>query len=220
MIKCILFDLDGTLINTLEDLADATNYAITKRGYRPREPEEFKMFAGSGAEVMIRMAMDSPELSQQEMSCIYYDYLEFYRQHYIDKTAAYDGLNELISVLKSKELKLAVVTNKVEEMAIVILNKLFPGSFDCIFGQREGVPAKPDPTAATLVMNELNVKPGECIFLGDSGIDILTAVNSGACPVGVTWGFRQRAELLENGARHIIDAPDELYTIINEINNG
>ena len=218
MIKCILFDLDGTLVNTLYDLADATNYAITKRGYKAREPEEFKMFAGGGSDVMLRLALGGNTPDEAEFEAICADYLDFYREHYIDKAAEYDGLHELISVLKTQGINLAVVTNKIEEMAVIILNKLFPNSFEYIFGQRKGVPIKPDPTAAIMIMNELQVKPGECIFLGDSGVDMLTAVNSGACPVGVGWGFREREELLENGARYIIDSPDELYQIINQLN--
>lgn len=214
MIKAVLFDLDGTLINTLVDLSNAANYAITRRGYLPRESEEFKLFAGSGAKVMLSRAMGETNPDPDVISLIFNDYLNYYSDHFDDETTSYDGVPELISVLKAQGYKLAVVTNKVESMAVKILNKLYPDCFDVIFGEREGIPQKPDPTAAVMTMELLGVTPTECVFIGDSGIDIQTAVASGAVPVGVTWGFRGREELKSSGAVYIIDTPDELFKIL------
>ena len=113
---------------------------------------------------------------------------------------------------------IAVVTNKAQEMADLVVNKLYGDTFEKVFGQREGVPAKPDPTLTLIAMEELGVKPQECVFLGDSGMDVKTAVNSGALPVGELWGFRGREELLQNGAKYIIETPLELLSIIKENN--
>jgi len=213
-IKAVLFDLDGTLINTLEDLAAATNYALENFGYEAHKSEEFKMLAGEGVAVMLERAMPPSQVSAERVSQLKTLFLEYYSEHYADKTTSYTGVPKLVRELKIRGYLTAVVTNKVEEMAKVILNKLYPNCFDLIYGQRDGVPSKPDPALALMAMEQLGVTPEECAFVGDSGIDILTAVNSGAMPVGVLWGFRDEIELRENGARNIIKKADQLLEII------
>ncbi len=212
--KAVLFDLDGTLINTLEDLAAASNYALAAFGYPAQPVEKFKMYAGNGVAVMLERAMPAGEASPERVAALKEKFLSYYSVHYADKTRAYPGVPALLQALKDRGYKRAVVTNKVEEMAKVILDKLYPDSFDLIFGQRDGVPAKPDPTLARLAMQELGVSPTECVFMGDSGVDIQTAVNSGALPVGVLWGFREKEELESNGAKRIIARADELLDIL------
>lgn len=214
--KAVLFDLDGTLINTLEDLAAASNYALAAYGYPLRPVEDFKLLAGNGVAVMLERAMPQGERTPGRVAELKEKFLEYYAEHYADKTAPYDGVTELLQTLKAKGYKRAVVTNKVEEMARVILDKLYPDCFDLIFGQRDGVPTKPDPTLARMAMEELGVSPAECVFMGDSGVDIQTAVNSGALPVGVLWGFREEGELLENGAKRLISRADQLLDILEE----
>lgn len=214
--KAVLFDLDGTLINTLEDLAAASNYALAAYGYPPRPVEDFKMLAGNGVAVMLERAMPAGEATAGRVADLKEKFLEYYSVHYADKTCPYPGVPELLRALKEKGYKRAVVTNKVEEMAKVILNKLYPDCFDLIMGQRDGVPTKPDPTLAHMAMEQLGVKPEECVFMGDSGVDVQTAVNSGALPVGVLWGFREEKELRENGAKRIIRQARELLDILEE----
>ncbi len=214
--KAVLFDLDGTLINTLEDLAAASNHALAAYGYPPRPVEDFKLLAGNGVAVMLERAMPEGERTPRRIAALKEKFLEYYGLHYADKTAPYAGVPELLRTLKVKGYKRAVVTNKVEEMAKVILNKLYPNCFDLILGQREGVPTKPDPTLAHMAMKELGVSPEECVFMGDSGVDIQTAVNSGALPVGVLWGFREEPELLRNGAKRLIGRAEELLNILEE----
>ena len=143
-------------------------------------------------------------------------FLEYYDGHYCDKTCRYDGMSELVDGLHKAGIKLAVVTNKVEFMAKKIVTKLYGKNVDIIYGQRDGVPTKPDPTLALMAMKSLDVIPEECVFLGDSGVDIKTAVNSGAIPVGALWGFRDKDELVANGAKHLIDEPFKLLEIINK----
>lgn len=216
-IKAVLFDLDGTLINTLEDLATATNYALKQFGYPEQEIEKFKIYAGNGVAVMLERAMPQSEVTPERIKELKTHFLTYYEKHFDDKTRAYDGVSELLSELRKRGYLLAVVTNKVDEMARLILNKLYPGSFDLIYGQRDSVPSKPDPTLAFMAMDKLGVTPEQCVFVGDSGVDIATAVNSKALPVGVLWGFRNREELLENGARHIIGRPMELLPILENL---
>lgn len=216
MIKAVLFDLDGTLADSLVDLAASTNYAIGKFGFPARETEEFKYFAGDGMPKMIERALAYND-SSETVSNILPVFLEYYSRHYCDNTTAYNGMPELIEHLKNVNIKIAVVTNKNQDMAEKVVNKLYGDRFDLIFGKREGLPAKPDPTAALIAMEKLGVKPDECIFVGDSRMDVLTGVNSGAYPVGVLWGFRDKDELANAGAKAIISNPKELLAIIEKL---
>jgi len=215
MIKAILFDLDGTLVNSLEDLGQATNFSLKKYGYSERSIDEFKMFVGDGIVKMIERALGKSKVSAEKFKLIKESFLEYYNTHYCDKTCFYEGMPELIDSLNKAGMKLAVVTNKVEFMAKIIVNKLFGNSFDVVYGQRDDVPTKPDPTLTLMAMKDLDVVPEECVFLGDSGVDIKTAVNSGALPVGALWGFRGKDELAANGAKFFINKPHELLKIIN-----
>lgn len=218
MIKAALFDLDGTLANSLEDLAQGVNLALTTYGYPTHETEAFKYFVGDGIPKMIERALPEGERDADNIEKLRKIFHAHYSVHYADNTYAYSGVPELVNTLKSKGFLVAVVTNKAQDMADIVVNKLYGDAFDLVFGQRAGIPAKPDPTAALMAMQQLGVTPEECVFLGDSGMDILAAVNSGAVPVGETWGFRKEDELLENGAKYIINTPDELMNIIEELN--
>ena len=217
MIKAVLFDLDGTLANSLQDLADGVNHALKLHGYPTPETEAFKMFVGDGIPKMIERALPEDQRNADTINLLKGEFLKFYSVHYADNTASYEGVKELITELKKRELIIAVVTNKAQEMADIVVSKLYGDTFKFVFGQRDGVPAKPDPTLTLLAMKDLGVEPDECIFLGDSGVDILTGLNSGALPVGELWGFRGEAELRENGAAHIITKPLELLDILDQI---
>lgn len=218
MIKAVLFDLDGTLANSLKDLANAVNFALSHENFPPHEVEEFKMFVGDGMPKMIERALPDGHKDADTVNRMLKLCLEHYSVHYADYTASYEGVPQLISELKDMGIIVAVVTNKMQEMAEIVVNKLYGDTFKKVFGKVEGVPAKPDPTMTLMAMEELGVKPEECVFIGDSGMDVLTGVNSGALPVGELWGFRGEEELRQNGAKYIISKPCELIDIIKEYN--
>lgn len=218
MIKAVLFDLDGTLVDSLTDLADAVNQALEKKGYPTHPVEAFKYFVGDGIPKMIERALPEDKRDQNTIDEIRNDFSPYYTVHYADNTYAYDGMPELVNNLKAKGFTVAVVTNKAQDMADIVVKSLYGDVFDLIFGKRDGIPAKPDPTAALMAMEQLRLKPDECVFIGDSGMDVATAVNSGAVPVGELWGFRKKDELLANGAKYIISKPQELLDIIEELN--
>ena len=218
MIKAVLFDLDGTLADSLIDLADGVNRAIASKGFPTHEVEAFKYFVGDGIPKMIERALPEENRDAETVNEIKNIFLPYYAIHYADNTYAYEGMPELVNNLKSQGFIVAVVTNKEQNMANEVVTSLYGDVFDLIFGKRDGIPAKPDPTAALMAMEELGVKPEECVFIGDSGMDVATAVNSGAVPVGELWGFRKKDELLANGAKYIIKKPQELLDIIKELN--
>ena len=217
LIKAVIFDFDGTLANTLLDISVAANKALESNGFAARETEEYKMFVGNGIPKMLKRASGYCE-DEEKLKKLEFEFFEYYNVHYCDKTAAYDGIAELLSDVKALGLKTAVVTNKEDKVANIIVNKLFPNVFDMVCGNKEGFLPKPDPTLTLWVMDKLGVKPSECIFLGDSGVDVSTGVNSGAVAVGETWGFRDEEELRKNNAQYIIHTPAELINIIKNIN--
>ena len=217
MIKAVLFDLDGTLVNSLSDLAASTNFALTKFGFPTHETEKYKYFVGDGMAKLIERAL--PE-DKRDMETIYTTldiFMKHYRAHYVDKTVPYDGISELLDKLTG--VKKAVISNKADEMVIPLTKKLLGDRFDIVCGKREGYPTKPDPTLTLEIIEKLGVASNECIFVGDSGMDMAVAKNSGCVALGVLWGFRSEEELLLNGADYIAKKPAEILEIIKEINN-
>jgi phosphoglycolate phosphatase len=210
----VLFDLDGTLVNSLKDLAISVNYILKKAGFPTHPVEAYKYFAGDGIDKMLERALPEENRSRQAVLKFKKMFLEYYSVHYADNTLPYNGLNSLINELKAKGIKLAVVTNKAQEMAEKVIYKLYGDSFDCILGLREGVPPKPDPAGILMAMEMLNVTPSRCAFVGDSGMDVAGGVNAGAYPIGVLWGFRKKDELLKYGAKSFASNSNELLSIL------
>ena len=214
MIKAVIFDLDGTLVNSLYDLADSTNYALQVMGYAAHETEKYKYFVGDGMPKLIERALPENARDEKTKAETLKIFMDYYRAHYVDKTCVYDGIIELLHNLSNKGVKLAVVSNKIQEMAVTVTNKLLGEKIGLVCGKQEGYPAKPDPTLTLKVISDLGVTPRECLFVGDSGMDMLVAKNAGCTAVGVTWGFRDREELLNNGADFIVNHPSEILKVV------
>lgn len=213
-IKAVIFDVDGTLLDTYRDLANAVNYALRENGLPTHDAERYKYFCGNGTEKMIERALPEEKRNEKIIAHLKKYYLEFYNKHTGEETRIYDGINELIFELQSRGLKLGVVSNKIDCMVKKVVPEYFGDVFDYVTGQRDGIPAKPDPALVFEAMKALDVTPQECIFVGDSGVDALTGSNSGAFMVGVLWGFRDEKELRENGADTVIAHPLELLQYI------
>ncbi len=212
MITAVLFDLDGTLVNSLFDLAASTNFALTQMGFETHETEEFKYFVGDGMQKLIERALPENERGIDTVKTALGIFMAHYREHFVDKTVAYEGILPLLKALKGYTL--AVISNKIEEMAVIVTEKLLGDRFKIICGKRTDFPAKPDPALTLKIIDELGVKPQECVFIGDSGMDMAVAKNAGCVAIGVTWGFRTKDELLENGADYIVNEPMEILEII------
>lgn len=219
MIKAVLFDLDGTLVNSLADLADSTNFALKGLGFPPHETEEYKYLVGDGIPKLIERALPEGEKTEENCNKCLELFMARYREHYFDKTAAYDGIKELLRALKKQGLKIAVISNKAQEMAQKVVDKVFGDIFDAVAGKREGYKTKPDPALTLEVIKELGVTPDTCVLIGDSGMDMAAAVNAKITGIGVLWGFRTETELRQNGADYIADTPAQISDIIKEIQN-
>lgn len=204
----VIFDLDGTLLDTLEDLTDAVNVALKKNGYPPRTLEEMRYFVGNGAANMIRKAAPAGADIQPVMDV----FLEWYGAHCQDKTCPYDGIYEALEDLK-KDYPLAVVSNKPDYAVKLISRTLFPGVFGV--GEVQGIPRKPAPDMLRFAMKQIGVE--KCIYIGDSDVDIATARNAGVPCISVLWGFRTKADLEKAGAAVYCTHPSELKAIIERI---
>lgn len=212
MKKTVIFDLDGTLLNTLDDLADSTNYALSKFGYPTRTIDEVRQFVGNGVAKLIERAIPEGKNNPNFEKCLAI-FKENYAQNMYNKTAPYNGIIEMLSNLKSKGIKIAVVSNKFDLAVKELCKKYFEGFIDFAAGENEaqGIKKKPAPDTVISVLNEFNFAPEDAVYVGDSDVDIMTAKNSKMPCISVTWGFRDEKFLLENGATILINAPSKIY---------
>ena len=217
MIKLAVFDLDGTLCDTIEDLATAVNVALDKLGHKPHETEAYKQMVGSGMKNLVFCALPEGHKTEAEVEQARVLMLDYYKDHFADKTYPYAGISELLLKLKQKGIRIAVCTNKAHNMALMVVEKLFGDAFEIVIGKSDDRPLKPDPFSVNEIMEKFDVKPSETVFIGDSGVDIKTALNSGTTPIGVLWGFREKQELKENGAEHLAATPNDIFEIIENL---
>ncbi len=208
----VLFDLDGTVANTLGDLAAATNATLAHFGFATRPEENFCRYVGNGARKQVERALGRP-VPPETFEALYAWYLQYYNTHACLRTRPYDGLPAVLNALRQRGLRLGIVTNKPQPMADQIAHALYEGVFEVVYGAREDYPLKPDPASARLAMAALDLTPANTLFVGDSAVDVQTAHNAGLPCVGVAWGFRGRAELTAAGADQVIDSPAELLSI-------
>lgn len=218
MIKAVLFDLDGTLVNSLSDLALSTNFALEQFGFPTHETEKFKYFVGDGMPKLIERVLPQDKRDAETHKKVLECFMNHYRAHFADNTCAYEGILPLLSELEKSGFKLAVISNKAQEMAAVVVEKSFGNVFSVVCGKREGYPAKPDPALTLEIIEELGVNPSECVFIGDSGMDMAVAKNAACIGIGVLWGFREENELKSNGADYIVKQPCEILEIIKNFN--
>ena len=214
MKPAVIFDLDGTLLNTLGDLRAATNHALEVRGLPPHSMEEIRQFIGNGIRLLICRAM--PEgTPEAEIDAALDDFKAYYAAHIHDRTVPYDGIPQLLTALRKRGIKVAVLSNKIDSASQQLIEYFFPGKTDVVFGEHVGVPRKPDPTSCRMVMQQLGVQPEQVLYVGDSGTDMQTAKNAGLYAVGVTWGFRSKEVLLEYGADILVHRPEQILQILD-----
>ena len=217
--RAAVFDLDGTLLNTLADLADSGNELLASYGMAPHPEPAFRYFVGNGSRKLMERIL--PGKSPEQIDEALARYKAIYEKHLTAKTTPYAGIAETLSALKARGVRMAVCTNKHISAAEALIRKYFPAdTFDTFEGDRPGVPRKPDPAHVRIVLEKMGVMPEETVYLGDSGVDMQTAVNAGTLPVGVLWGFREKDELMENGAQILLSKPSELLEKVDFVKNG
>lgn len=212
MIRAVLFDLDGTLTNTLQDIADAMNRSLRLHGLPEWPLDAYRYLVGDGARKLAQRAVrDRAHLALS----VQREYQAYYQEHTLVTTRSYDGVPELLRALQGRGLKLAVFSNKPDADTKNVVRHFFPEiRWDAVRGQVEGVPVKPDPTGALLTARAMGVLPEEVLYLGDTSTDMCCAVNAGMLPVGALWGFRTEDELRESGAVHLAAHPLDISSIL------
>ncbi len=219
MIQAAIFDLDGTLLNTLPSIAYYGNLALRKNDLPPIEQEEYKYLVGEGAKLLIERMLDHVGVSKEEyFDKVYTDYRTAYDADPSYKTAFYDGILDLLGGLKKWGIPMTVFSNKPQEQVDGVMKTFFPEDlFSLIIGQHEGLPRKPDPTGVLMICEKLGVKPQKCLYVGDTATDMKTGKAAGCLTAGASWGFRTIDELLDNGAYAVAEKPTELLQLINEV---
>ncbi|MBT8341230.1 MAG: HAD-IA family hydrolase [Desulfatitalea sp.] len=213
--KAVIFDLDGTLLDTLDDLAGAVNRVLARRGYPQHDANAYRWFIGDGSEVLMRRALPPEARTVDIITPCLADLLADYHQHWHDLTRPYEGIPELLTDLGERGIVMAVVTNKPHQFTHKMMAHYFAETpFYPVFGQQDHLPKKPDPVQALRAADKMGVAPANCIFLGDSAIDMQTAQRAGMAPVGAGWGFRPVDELRSAGAQVVCDHPSALLTLL------
>lgn len=207
----ILFDLDGTLLNTLVDLRNSVNYALEQMGYPLQSLDNIRRFVGNGVAMLVHRSVPNGTSAEDEAHCLAI-FKEHYMIHMNDNTCPYDGLLPVMDELKKRGCLLGIVSNKIEPAVKELADKFFPGLIDVAVGDCPERDKKPAPDSTLAAMEQLSVSADTCLYIGDTDIDVLTAHNAGIPCVGVTWGFRDR-DVLE-GAEFIIDTPEELLELL------
>lgn len=212
MIRCCIFDLDGTLLNTLDALTYTTNLTLKEFGYGPVDAEHVKKFVGDGYRMQVKRAL---QYSGDENLVHYEDalaaYMQLFAAHCLYHVRPYDGIPEMLEVLKKQSIRIAVLSNKPHARTVENIEAVFgKGYFDIVAGQKDDVPKKPDPAGVNRILEAFGCTPNECLYFGDTNTDMQTGLNAKAHTVGVTWGFRDRSELEAFHPDFIIDGPNEV----------
>ena len=211
----VIFDLDGTLLNTIDDLSAAANHALWSYGFAPRSVEECRSFVGNGVPKLLERALPETARTPENLERMRGEFFAYYDAHLWDKTRPYGNISAILTALQGRNIKLAVASNKYQRATQRLVEHFFPRvSFAAVLGQRENVPTKPDPHIVQEILSLANESREHTLYVGDSGVDMQTAQNAGVKACGDTWGFRARAELAAYHPAHLIDSPYQLLDLV------
>jgi phosphoglycolate phosphatase len=213
----VLFDLDGTLVDTLRDLADSVNYVLARSEFPQHEVAAYRCFVGGGRQVLASRALPEDARDGQTVDKIASEIEEVYSRRWVEHTLPYAGIPELLNALTDLGIRMAVLSNKPQRPAELMVSRLLPRwHFEIVEGERPGVPLKPDPSGALQIAGRMKMEPREFLYLGDSATDMRTAVAANMYPVGALWGFRTAQELLAGGAKTLIVVPADLLPLLHQ----
>lgn len=214
--KAVIFDMDGTLLDSLKDIAICSNIALEEFGLPTHKLEDYKYFVGGGIQFLMENCTPK-NISKTEFDNVLQRFKEIYETDVQSETKPYEGIYELLEELNKQNIKMGILSNKIHEFTVKYYEKFFNEiGIKEVHGQKVNIPKKPDPTAAFLIAKEFNLPCENILFVGDSDVDIKTAKNAGMIAVGVSWGFRGTEELIQNGADHIVQTPNDILKLLTE----
>lgn len=215
MKNLIIFDLDGTLLNTIADLARSTNHALQTLGYPVHDVSAYRFMVGNGINKLFERALPDGEKTEENVQRVRREFIPYYDLHNADESRPYPGIPELLEALQAEGKQMAVASNKYQAATRKLIAHYFPQiSFAAVFGQREGVNVKPDPAIVNDILRIAGTPREEVLYVGDSGVDMQTAINSGVTACGVTWGFRPRTELEGYHPAYLVDRAEEIAELV------
>ena len=213
--RLAIFDLDGTLLDTVADLANATNQALAQCGYPTHPTDAYYQFVGNGINKLFYRALPEEARTEENVLRIRSLFVPYYNEHNADDSRPYPGVSELLRELQAQGIQVAVASNKYQQATVKLVGHFFPDiRFAAVYGQREGVAIKPNPTIVADILNDTDISRVDTIYIGDSGVDMQTARNAEVESIGVSWGFRSVEELIDNGAEHIVHRAEEIAALI------
>ena len=214
--KAVLFDLDGTLVNSLTDIADSMNRVLKRKGYLTHDYDAYRFFIGRGLHDLVVRSLPESAQSEPIINNLFQELLSEYETNLLNKTNLYTGIAELLDALSSRNIRICILSNKADAFTKTITaNLLSKWPIEQVLGSSDAFPRKPDPTSALHLCNIMGLSPQDFLYVGDTSIDMETACAAGMYPVGVTWGFRSKKELLERGAKKLIDQPLDLLNLLD-----
>jgi len=212
--KAVIFDLDGTLVDSLKDIAICSNIVLKEFNFPTHKLDEYKNFVGGGAKILLENCSPS-DISEETLNKLLIRFKKVYDTNIQNETKPYKGIEDLLKQIKEKNIKMGILSNKPHTLTIKYYEKFFKNyKIDEVHGQKENIPKKPSPIAAIKIAESFNIECKDIFFIGDSDVDIQTAKNAGMIAVGVSWGFRGTKELIENGADHIVKAPKDILKLL------
>lgn len=216
MIKGVVFDLDGTLANSIEDIADSMNIVLSEKDFPTHDYDTYKTFVGRGLKALVENALPESGIDEATLEACYNRMMSVYDENCVAKTCLYPGIAELLTELQKRNIKIAVFSNKANELTQKVAKALLADwQLEMVIGAGGDIPRKPNPKGAIMISTKMRIAPEEIMYVGDSGVDMQTAVNSGMYAAGVLWGFRGMEELLENGAEVLVENPMDLLNSLD-----
>jgi phosphoglycolate phosphatase len=216
--SAVIFDMDGTLLDTLEDLGDCMNRVLARAGYPTHPIEDYRYFVGDGMRNLVKRVLPEWDRNDRRIRQLQAEMAEEYHRHWADKTEVYPGIAPLLDELVRRGVKRAILSNKPHEFTRIMADRYFGAwHFDPVLGARDGVPRKPDPAAALQICSQWGLSPQQVVYAGDTNTDMQTARRAGMFALGVLWGFRPKEELMEHGAQALISAPEQILSLFRSL---
>jgi phosphoglycolate phosphatase len=215
-IKAVIFDLDGTLVDSIADIADAMNAVLKNNRFLEHGIDAYKLFVGSGIRKLVYNALPEEQRTDEMVQLCFSEMMAVYRTNFVDKSTIYPGIAEMLDALVQRGIKMAILSNKADEFVSKVVEVLLPKwKFEAVTGLTNEADKKPNPKFAIQMAEQMGLEPSEIIFMGDSRIDMQTAANAGMIPIGVLWGFRSRQELEDSGAQYVLGEPNEFLNFFS-----